>query len=71
MDKTDLLAKGWECPKCGAVMSPTTSACINCRGITEISVSTSYSPEFLESLNSDIRRTFGTPKEFFVKGENK
>ena len=24
--------KGWVCPKCGAVMSPTTSICVNCRG---------------------------------------
>ena len=23
--------QGWECPKCGAVMSPTTSCCVNCR----------------------------------------
>lgn len=28
----NLLDKGWECPKCGAVMSPTTSRCVNCRG---------------------------------------
>ena len=27
--------KGWECPKCGAVMSPTTSSCVNCRGYDE------------------------------------
>lgn len=38
----DLFAKGWECPKCGAVMSPTTSVCVNCRGFTEVSISTNY-----------------------------
>ena len=26
------MQQGWECPKCGAVMSPTTSCCVNCRG---------------------------------------
>ena len=36
----NLFDRGWECPKCGAVMSPTTSVCVNCRGITEISVHT-------------------------------
>lgn len=32
--KTELnwTQQGWECPKCGAVMSPTTSCCVNCRG---------------------------------------
>lgn len=30
--KINLLAQGWECPKCGAVMSPTTSCCVNCKG---------------------------------------
>ena len=38
----NLLEKGWECPKCGAVMSPTTSVCVNCRGVAEKSVSTNY-----------------------------
>lgn len=36
----DLFTKGWECPKCGAVMSPTTSVCVNCRGCTEINIKT-------------------------------
>ena len=26
------MQQGWECPKCGAVMSPTTSCCVNCKG---------------------------------------
>lgn len=36
----DLFTKGWECPKCGAVMSPTTSVCINCTGHCETTVTT-------------------------------
>lgn len=31
-NKVNWMDKGWECPKCGAVMSPTTSVCVNCRG---------------------------------------
>lgn len=30
------------CPKCGAVMSPTTSVCVNCRGALEVSISINY-----------------------------
>lgn len=40
----DFLQKGWECPKCGAVMSPTTSVCVNCRGFTGTSISTNFIP---------------------------
>jgi hypothetical protein len=36
----NLFDKGWECPKCGAVMSPTTSCCVNCRGYNGITVNT-------------------------------
>lgn len=31
-NQVNWLQQGWECPKCGAVMSPTTSCCVNCRG---------------------------------------
>lgn len=30
--KINWLQQGWECPKCGAVMSPHTDCCVNCRG---------------------------------------
>ena len=32
MNEVNWMQQGWECPKCGAVMSPYTDACINCRG---------------------------------------
>ena len=32
MKEINWMQQGWECPKCGAVMSPTTSVCVNCRG---------------------------------------
>lgn len=50
MDKINFLQQGWECPKCGAVMSPSTSVCVNCRGVGETMVSvngTSAVPAYL------------------------
>lgn len=32
MNEINWMQQGWECPKCGAVMSPTTACCVNCRG---------------------------------------
>lgn len=32
MNEVNWLQQGWECPKCGAVMSPHTDCCVNCRG---------------------------------------
>ena len=32
MNEVNWMQQGWECPKCGAVMSPTTACCVNCRG---------------------------------------
>jgi hypothetical protein len=26
------LDRGWECPKCGAVMAPSKECCVNCTG---------------------------------------
>lgn len=43
MDK-QIVRQGWECPKCGAVMSPTTEVCINCNGHIEVSVNTCGTP---------------------------
>ena len=31
-NQVNWLQQGWECPKCGAVMSPHTNCCVNCRG---------------------------------------
>lgn len=30
------IQEGWRCPQCGAVMSPWTSFCVNCRGNASI-----------------------------------
>ena len=32
MNEINWTQQGWECPKCRAVMSPTTACCVNCRG---------------------------------------
>lgn len=38
-NEVNWMQQGWECPKCGAVMSPHTDCCINCRGNSGGSVS--------------------------------
>lgn len=63
----DLFEKGWVCPKCGAVMSPTTSCCVNCTGLYEVSIATNYTPVTdvkRTSLDTDDKRGFA-----FQKGE--
>ena len=40
MNDNKFIPQGWECPKCGAVMSPITSVCVNCNGQGQVTVST-------------------------------
>ena len=61
----DFLQKGWECPKCGAVMSPT-SVCVNCRGFTEVSTSAKFIPE---TDSKDYPPYLDRPKGFNVQKE--
>ena len=43
-----LIQQGWECPKCGAVMSHTTSVCVNCNGQVQVTVSTATNISYLK-----------------------
>lgn len=63
----DLFTKGWECPKCGAVMSPTTSVCVNCRGFAGVSVSTNHTPA--SDSTGDGLYTTNIPSSFSFKKE--
>lgn len=51
MNSFDFFNKGWVCPKCGAVMSPTTSFCRNCKGESGTYVSTG-----IGTNNFDLKR---------------
>lgn len=60
----DLFAKGWECPKCGAVMSPTTSVCVNCRGNVVTNKVTAESA--ISAFQKAAHESKGTPPEAFL-----
>lgn len=60
----DLFAKGWECPKCGAVMSPTTSICANCRGVVVRNVVTAESA--ISALQIAAEEFKGAPPDAFL-----
>ena len=38
------LPQGWQCPKCGAVMSPWQSSCINCNGYSQWTITWDSTP---------------------------
>jgi len=51
--------KGWQCPVCGAVYSPTTPMCYNCTGRKPITMSTGTFEakdmhEYMSQLNQDV-----------------
>jgi hypothetical protein len=50
--------QGWQCPVCKAVMSPTTSVCVNCKGVGhEVVVNT------LPSIQPSIQQYIDWSKE--------
>lgn len=69
-NKINLLAQGWECPKCGAVMSPTTSCCVNCRGNNSFQSSLSSQSRYYED-EEDWRPTLQQQFDKLVEYEQK
>lgn len=63
-----LLSEGWVCPKCGAVMSPYTSVCVNCTGQYSIEVSTNSSSDFSGAGKVlDLQKLIDQQVDDFVK----
>lgn len=66
MNEINWMQQDWECPKCGAVMAPRVSYCVNCRGnkgggtATTIGIATDY--EFKVSPQSITGETDMLPK---------
>lgn len=55
----NFVEKGWQCPVCGAVMSPRERVCVNCKGNANIGISipniTTPAPYIgLETIKKDI-----------------
>lgn len=52
MNEINWMQQGWECPKCGAVMSPHTACCVNCRGNNGGGVATTM-PNSTDEIETD------------------
>ena len=58
--ETNWMQYGWICPKCGAVMAPFVSTCINCRGNYINEITTNTPTEFEKSLQKELWKYSGT-----------
>ena len=58
------IQQGWECPKCGAVMSPWQNHCINCTGVVNqtVTVHTNYTGINQSFIPAEGGDTNGKPK---------
>lgn len=53
MNNINIYETGWVCPKCGAVMSPRESVCVNCRGDFVSNVTTSTGTDIVDLSKFD------------------
>jgi hypothetical protein len=76
-DNINWTQQGWQCPVCKAVMSPTTSVCVNCRGIqgggiatTQPSLDKYIHPTYATQLQRSWGQTGDYPNAVFDMGVN-
>lgn len=51
----NIVQKGWECPKCGAVMAPFKTSCVNCTGHIYVTASSSGLGNIDKHLNEALQ----------------
>lgn len=70
MNEINWLQQGWECPKCGAVMSPSTSCCVNCRGNKSGGMATTITdPMTVKPVLTIENPIFNKPSSICVNGK--
>lgn len=74
MNEINWMQQGWECPKCGAVMAPHVSCCVNCRGNKGDSTVTTNADskwaDFLKGYEEGVMMTSGKNSSEKDKKEN-
>ena len=75
MNEINWMQQGWECPKCGAVMSPSTSCCVNCRGARGGGTATSIAVETINIAKDDLPLSYELngeyPQASYIEGKKK